>query len=279
VPEGLFDASGGFHPLPPPDDEEVQATLLAFLRKLGPLLLRQGLDELEAFPEDALDGLRLCAAQARLPLGLAPTRAKRRCAQLEGFSLHANTHVHENDRRGLEQLCRYGARGPLALERLTEHEDGRLAYRLKRPAPDGSTHLLLTQLELLRRLVALLPPPRFHLTRFHGVFAPNSRLRARVVAQAQAKPDTTPAPAPRKAKTKRKTRIPWAELLKRSFGVDVLNCHACGAPRRVMAYVSRVSEARRFLRHLGVPEQPAPLAAPRATGPPQLRFEPELAAP
>jgi hypothetical protein len=33
----------------------------------------------------------------------------RRCALLEGFSLHANTHLHANDRQGLERLCRYGA--------------------------------------------------------------------------------------------------------------------------------------------------------------------------
>ncbi len=44
---------------------------------------------------------------------------------LEGFSLHANTHLHANDRKGLERLCRYGARGALALERLKRAEDGR----------------------------------------------------------------------------------------------------------------------------------------------------------
>jgi len=38
---------------------------------------------------------------------------------VEGFSLHANTHLHANDRKGLERLCRYGARGALALERCT----------------------------------------------------------------------------------------------------------------------------------------------------------------
>jgi hypothetical protein len=42
-----------------------------------------------------------------------------RCVLMEGFSLHANTHLHANDRQGLERLCRYGARGALALERLS----------------------------------------------------------------------------------------------------------------------------------------------------------------
>jgi len=32
----------------------------------------------------------------------------------------------------------------------------------------------------IARLAALVPKPRVNLTRFHGVFAPNSRLRVRV---------------------------------------------------------------------------------------------------
>jgi hypothetical protein len=53
----------------------------------------------------------------------------------------------------------------------------------------------------LARLAALVPPPRMHLTRFHGVFAPHSQLRA-VVTPAQrgmgaAKhPPADPAPPP-----------------------------------------------------------------------------------
>nr|WP_253816473.1 transposase [Myxococcus xanthus] len=34
------------------------------------------------------------------------------------------------DRQGLERRCRYGARGALALERLSRAEDGRIAYRM-----------------------------------------------------------------------------------------------------------------------------------------------------
>ncbi|MDC0714503.1 transposase [Stigmatella sp. ncwal1] len=56
-------------------------------------------------------------------------------------------------------------------------EDGRIAYRMKRPLPDGTTHLLFTGLELLRRVASLVPPPRANLTRFHGVFAPGAQLR------------------------------------------------------------------------------------------------------
>ncbi|MDY7231717.1 transposase [Hyalangium rubrum] len=48
---------------------------------------------------------------------------------------------------------------------------------MKRPLPDGTTHLLFTGLELLQRVASLVPPPRANLTRFHGVFAPGAKLR------------------------------------------------------------------------------------------------------
>ena len=94
VPEGVFDDGGTFHPLPPPEDADVEALLHTFLRRLVPLLERHGLHELESLPEHALDALQLSSAQWRLSLGSPyPPRRSRRCATLEGFSLHANTRV------------------------------------------------------------------------------------------------------------------------------------------------------------------------------------------
>ena len=104
--------------------------------------------------------------------------AKLRCARLEGFSLHANVALPAHAREQLEHLCRYLLRPPLALERLTESSGGQLLYELPHPRRDGSTHLLLDPLELIEKLSVLIPPPRFHLLRFHGVLAPHAR-RAR----------------------------------------------------------------------------------------------------
>lgn len=50
--------------------------------------------------------------------------------------------------------------GALALERLPQEEDGRIAWRMKRPLPDGTTHLLFTGLEFLWRVAPLVPPLR-----------------------------------------------------------------------------------------------------------------------
>jgi hypothetical protein len=51
-----------------------------------------------------------------------------------------------------------------------------LICRLNR-GRDGTTHVVFEPLDFLARLAALVPLPRAHLTRYHGAFAPHSRLR------------------------------------------------------------------------------------------------------
>src|SRR5207237_9911645 len=69
--------------------------------------------------------------------------------------------------------------------------------RLERPIADGHTELLLAPTEFLRKLDSLIPPPRHHLVRFHGVFAPNAAWRKQVVPSLeQAAPPASGAPAP-----------------------------------------------------------------------------------
>jgi len=109
-------------------------------------------------------------------------------------------------------------------------------------------------------------------TRYFGVFAPNARVRPRVVpapppptlpeaASCPLAPEPTGPPRPRRP-------IPWAELLKRTFQADVLTCPRCGGTRRVVAVVLRSSTAQAILEHLRLPSKPLPLAP--ATSPPQL---------
>jgi hypothetical protein len=65
-------------------------------------------------------------------------------------------------------------------KRLSLTPNGNVRYRLKTPYRDGTTHVIFDPLDFIARLAALMPKPRVNLTRFHGVFAPNSRYRARV---------------------------------------------------------------------------------------------------
>ena len=113
-----------------------------------------------------------------------------------------------------------------------------MAWRMKRPLPDGTTHLLFTGLELLRRLASLVPPPRANLTRFHGVFAPGARLRPFLLPQAGAEPEEerpSMAVTVEEPKKERTPRLDWAGLLGRTFALDVFACASCGGRRQEMA--------------------------------------------
>ena len=110
-----------------------------------------------------------------------------------GFSLDAGVRIEAEDRSGLERLLRYCARPVFALERLRQIDPEHLVYESFKPGPGGSVSLLLTPLELIERLAALIPPPRRHRHRYYGVLAPNAPLRAAVTALAVAK-DEAPIP-------------------------------------------------------------------------------------
>jgi hypothetical protein len=69
--------------------------------------------------------------------------------------------------------------------------DGRLLYELRHRWRDGTTHVVFEALELIDRLAALVPPPRFHTVRYHGVLASRSKYRADVVPN-----ETESAPGP-----------------------------------------------------------------------------------
>jgi hypothetical protein len=176
----------------------------------------------------------------------------------ERVDRHADTAVHAFDRVGLQRLCGYGARGPISEERLT-----RLPSGLYRWQPKRGPSLTLSAVALVKRLVALVPPQGLHLTCFHGVFAPNARLR-RVVMQA---PPPPPAPVGTPAPVARRRRLDWATALQRTFGVDVWRC-PCGGARRIRAVVTHHATAESMLRSMGL--MPPRAVLPRAHAPPQL---------
>ena len=134
-----------------------------------------------------------------------------------------------------------------------------MVLSFKRPLHDGRAELAFTVIDFLRRLATLIPPPFAHLTRYHGVFAPNHHLRAAIVpAGAIAATDSSRSASRR--------RLDWAFLLKRVFATEVLVCDACGGAMRILAILPEGDASRTILEHLGLPTAP-PL--PGALGPPE----------
>jgi hypothetical protein len=155
-----------------------------------------------------------------------------------GFSLHAGVAVKASQRDKLERLCRYICRPPVSEKRLFLTERGEIGYTLKTPYRDGTTHVIFEPLDFIARLAALVPPPRLNLTRFHGVFAPNSPHRARITPARRGRggakatkstqtEDRTPA--------EQRSAMRWAKRLKRVFQIDVETCPKCGGSVKVIA--------------------------------------------
>ena len=168
-----------------------------------------------------------------------------------GFSLHAGVATKANERAKLERLCRYITRPAISTKRLSLTRNGQVRYELKTPWRNGTTHVIFEPLDFISRLVALVPRPRVNLTRFHGVFAPNSKYRARVTLASRGKRkeihspnDTDQTPAEKRAS------MTWAQRLKRVFDIDIETCNECGGDVRIIASIEDPLVIRMILDHL-----------------------------
>jgi hypothetical protein len=129
----------------------------------------------------------------------------------------------------------------------------------------------------------VIPPPRIHRHRYHGVFAPNSRWRraaTRFGRESKADSDDLPEPGRHNGAAQepdagpcahlergRGARRRWAQLLARVYEVDPLQCPACDGPMRILAFLTDPTVVRPILRHMRIPEHPPPVSPARA--PPQ----------
>jgi hypothetical protein len=113
-------------------------------------------------------------------------------------------------------------------------------------------------LTFIGRLIPLIPPPRRHQVRYHGVFAPNASWRKEITSQAAAaggvrrSAPCRPSRASGGPLAPRPRRLAWAELLKRTFAIDVVRCVHCGGRRELLAVVMKPEAVVAILTHLGL---------------------------
>ncbi len=268
-----------FRHLPAPTATELTALVQQIAERIGKTLERRGLIERDmenawlagdgsTGPVDDLIGhcitYRIAVGPSAGPklftLQTVPARQDegqqgdhRHAANAGGFSLHADLDIEPHQRAKLERLCRYVRRPPIAEERLALTSSGQVRYQLKTPYRDGTTHIVMEPLDLMARLGALVPPPRMHVRRYQGVFAPHSKLRAVVRpahrgmgSQGQgADQDDSAKPA-----TPRHVAMNWAQRLKRVFGVAIERCARCGGKLKIIASIEEREVIAKILAHL-----------------------------
>ena len=281
--DGVYSPDGDgkgqmFHPAPTPSQEDIEQLVQRASKRILRFLQRRGVITLVTAPgdgevtvvtdetlgeKDPLLAKLLAAATAGMPpAGPANKRRPVRivldpndqpiakgklCAQAHGFNLHGATRVAANDNQGRLTLCKYILRPPLANDRLKILDDETVRLDFKKPWSDGTTSVELEPLALIARFAALVPPPKRHTVRYFGVLSSHATARSEVV----------PVPAlptpPAQDKPKNTSRyIPWSELLRRTFGIEIV-CQKCKAPLRLIALIKTEDVAKKILTAMHLP--------------------------
>ena len=293
--DGVFaparDGGLRFHPvdLTDLDVAEVLATVEA---RVGRLLERRGLAGQAGEGGDAwedtpvLGGLAAASVQGTQAMGEGRGRRVARVgapadggdartlgprhARANGFDLHANVLVPAGQRDRLESVCRYALRPPVASEHVRLTDDGAVLLQLRHRWTDGTTHLRFDPVEFLGRLAVLVPRPRINLLFYYGVLGARAAWRRQIVPCGGGPVDASASGGTEEPAAGRSGRgYLWAELMRRTFGFDVLACPRCGGRLRLVALIEQAAVIARILAHVGLPTA-VPEARP-ARSPPAHR--------
>ena len=262
-----------FHRTNAPNQQELRDLVHTISHRVAGFLEREGILErdeensylnLEEGDEDPMQQVLGCSVSYRIALG--PQQGRKvftlqtipawedddrfaQVAKVAGFSLHAGVAAQAWERQKLERLCRYISRPAVSEKRLSLTPSGNIRYQLKTPYRDGTTHVIFEPIDFIAKLAALVPKPRVNLTRYHGVFAPNSKHRVDVTPAKRGKGRTRLA-SEDKTPQQHHQAMTWAQRLKRVFNIDVSVCPKCGGEAKVIASIEDQAVIDKILRHL-----------------------------
>jgi hypothetical protein len=125
----------------------------------------------------------------------------------------------------------------------------------------------------MKKFAALVPPPKFNIVRYSGVFAPAAGCRSLIVPQVKAvapplhggcqaavEMQKTESGKAKERRGCQPRNYPWAQLMTRVFGFDVLKCPRCGAKMRILAAINPPAAIQKILACLGLPTMAPPVA-------------------
>ena len=287
--DGVFTMSESgeprFHKVPSPTQEQIAGLVKTIRKRVIRLLAKRGItiggedmefDELaDEYP--ALAGTYAASVQNLVALGPRsgrrvmrlwreldqdPVRYKSRWhARLNGFDIHMGVAFEASQRDKLERLLRYMLRPPVAQSRLRELPDGKISLSLKTEWMDGTTHVVFEPLELVEKLAAAIARPQVNQIVYHGVLAPHSKWRKAVVAYGR--PSKTSEGGPEENR-ERPDNYKWAELMRRTFDVDVMRCEKCGGKMELISMIEDPDVIHKILAHLNLPTEPPEPSPARA---------------
>ena len=199
--------------------------------------------------------------------GELPLVKDSRCSSINGFTIHANRYVGQQEREKLQDLIGYAARSAFSHKRLSlkdpQNPAGDLVYELKTPWADGTSAILLSHAELFEKLVALIPPPYIHQTRYFGIFSSHNKWRRKIVL----KPHVKKGFVASQDEQGKSERLSWSRLLRKVFKIDLTICQVCGSKISTVncTVITSHQQIKAVLSLLAITYHPPPIKPARLT--------------
>jgi hypothetical protein len=189
-----------------------------------------------------------------------------------GFDVFAGRQMTVTANRTIEEMGRYMTRPPVTQDRPEIRPDGRVLIPTPPHPVTGATEIILDPIELVHRIVMQIPDKGSHMVRYYGAYSCRGRRAGAerdhgddTVGDAADEPpgageeaDQTDAATGGQHRTDddadhehtRKRRLLWAQLIRRIFEVDPLECPECRGQMRVIAVITDPPIVDRIMRHL-----------------------------
>ncbi len=158
-----------------PAKDELEDLVQLISRRVGRCLERQGLLEqdaesawLDCDPAEDTDAMpQILGSSVSYRIAVGPQQGGKafmirtirpldrpdpgleRVAKANGFSLHAGVSCEGRQKNKRERLCRYIARPPVAVPRLSLSSTGKVVYTLKTPYRDGTTQVAFEPVDFM----------------------------------------------------------------------------------------------------------------------------------
>ncbi|MCP4675347.1 MAG: hypothetical protein GY854_07550 [Deltaproteobacteria bacterium] len=157
-------------------------------------------------------------------------------------------------RQWVLSLLRYILRPPIADSRLKELPSGQILLKLKNRWRDGTMSIVFEPIEFLEKVAALIPRPHVNQIIYHGALGAKYKQRKKVVGYGRP-PEEVNSEGEGLGDPDNLRYIDWAELMRRTFGVDVLACEKCAGRMEIIALIDQPPVIKKILRHLGLPTE------------------------
>lgn len=107
---------------------------------------------------------------------------------------------------------------------------------------------------------------KYLLTPFHGVLAPNAKLRFEIIPGSKKNKSNASNASDAVTHSSASVRISWARLLKRVFEIDIEHCSHCGGNMKIISAILERVAITKILNHLGLPAEAPPRSPAKIQG-------------